>query len=299
MASIGTSRKEQNAGIIQKQFVRANGKIISIVDLHKIEVGDYQRELSPRHVADIKANFLRYAQNPPTVSLRDSRMWVVDGNHTLKNMIDAGMTIGEVEVVLGLTYEQEAELFFKMNNTKKRMTPTVSFLSAIKAGMAKETTIFNILQECKVNSTITDKKEADIRSYSILYKAFELAHGSPTLLTHFLKCLKRTWRISAKNPRIQAEARNIQFQRGLLDFLVKHPKVKANEFVKIFKNHSASEIQSLALEITAESGTARADCRQVREALEYIYSTSNNLMNKKTKQGKTSNKLNKLNKVLA
>lgn len=292
---LATSTRERNAGINHKLFPRDNGKFLCYVELDKIQVADYQREISTRHIAEIQANYNSLAEKPVTVSFRDGILWVVDGNHTLKNMINMGQTLRQVECVFGMTYEQEAELFFDMNNITKRMTPTVSFNSAIKAGKAKENAIAKILEECKVHTTLTDKKEADIRSFSVLYDAFELDHGSPNLLRHFLKCLKRTWKISNKNPLVQAEARNIQFQRGLLDFLVKHPTVKANDFVRIFKNHTASNIQMIALDITAQSGTARADKKQVREALEYIYKmNTTEIPTRRTKQGKSRKILSKI-----
>ena len=98
----------------------------------------YNRTISRVRVNEIKRNFHADQVNPVKVSYRDGKYWIIDGQHTSLVLYElAGRdprTPIPCEVIDGLTYEQEADLFYRINTGSKPLNTAEKLNSLIEAG---------------------------------------------------------------------------------------------------------------------------------------------------------------------
>ena len=98
----------------------------------------YNRTISRVRVNEIKRNFHADQVNPVKVSYRDGKYWIIDGQHTSLVLYElAGRdprTPIPCEVIDGLTYEQEADLFYRINTGSKPLNTAEKLKSLIEAG---------------------------------------------------------------------------------------------------------------------------------------------------------------------
>lgn len=83
----------------------------------------YNRGINRQHVNRIKKNFHEDMVQPAIVSYRDGKHWIVDHQHQTQakyelNGCDPNILI-YCDVRMGLTYEQEAELYYRLNTGSK------------------------------------------------------------------------------------------------------------------------------------------------------------------------------------
>lgn len=106
-----------------------------------------QRELNQARVDHLAASFDLEQIGVPTVSLRDGSHWIIDGQHRMEALRSCGFADELVQcwVYEGLTSEQEAELFLKLNDTLT-VAAIPKFRSAVHAGRATESDIDRIVR---------------------------------------------------------------------------------------------------------------------------------------------------------
>ena len=98
---------------------------------------DYNRSISRARVNDIKRHFHADQVNPVKVSYRDGKYWIIDGQHTSIVLFEMNgrdpRTPIPCEVIDGLTYEQEADLFYRINTSSKPLNTAETLNSLIEA----------------------------------------------------------------------------------------------------------------------------------------------------------------------
>ena len=110
---------------IQKYYVQHNFQMVEYCQLispHDPKHPDYNRGITGinrKIVEQIKANFDPNKVNPPTVSLRDGKYYIIDGQHTSVaiyelNDCDPHCLI-QCKILTGLSHEDEAKMFVAMN----------------------------------------------------------------------------------------------------------------------------------------------------------------------------------------
>ena len=109
-------------------------KIIPFGQLAKAE---YNRSISRSRVNDIKRNFHADQVSPVKVSYRDGKYWIIDGQHTSLVLYELNgsdpSTPIPCEVIDGLTYEQEADLFYRINTSSKPLNTAEKVNSLVEA----------------------------------------------------------------------------------------------------------------------------------------------------------------------
>jgi len=268
------TKAEKKAGMIRKEIAIDNGSMICTIDLTKTEIDEYQRNLVNSHLNIILKDYDDKARKLPTLSFRDGKLWRVDGNHTINARLKKGENITHCEVFFDLDIMAEADLFYLRNTGTRRMTPWVAWKSALIAGRIEQTNIQKVIDRLKMTTPLSNSKDADLKSCSILTDVYSKKHGSEKALVKFLTILKGTYRISPRNQRLQHEAKNVQFLRGLASFLIEHPEITAKDYIEAMANFTAGEIQSQALQIGLETETSRADKLQNKKAIEFMYFVS-------------------------
>lgn len=105
-----------------------------------------QREINPHRVDRLAANFDLEQIGTPTVNERDDWFWIIDGQHRIEALkaIDFGEYSVQCWTYVGLTEEQEAERFLKLNDTLT-VDGFSKFKVAVNAGRD---------DECEINRVV-------------------------------------------------------------------------------------------------------------------------------------------------
>jgi len=113
---------------------KATSQRFALIALTKIEPSDYQRPTNTARVNSIAQSFDEAKLGTLTVSHRDGRYFVIDGQHRLSALRALQYTHAACEILTGLTHEQEAEYFRTQGVDKRALRP----LDLFKAGIIAE-----------------------------------------------------------------------------------------------------------------------------------------------------------------
>lgn len=257
------------------------------VDIQMLQIDpDLQRKLDKRHVAQMLAlrqgpggeNRAAFAATLLVLNYRthgkiDKRLFVCDGNHRRDMYEHLGQRYVLCEVFIGLSREEEAELFYLRNggkNSTKRMNGWIRFRAALNANENPEVAMQAIVAECGLTTPINAHDgQADITSTSILTELYMKKGRSAEFMRRVLNLLKKGW---SEKGRLVGSANNVQTLRGFSSFIENNPQITDRTILAKMKSHfgSAGNINKVALDIANHTGKTRADVRQVREALEQV-----------------------------
>lgn len=101
----------------------------------------YQRPVNPKEIDRLIREWDDRLLDPIIVSFRDGRFNVVDGQHriaAMRKMNGGNGVMVKCKVYTGLTYEQEADLCYKLDKAKKRLSLSQSTNALAEAGTDAE-----------------------------------------------------------------------------------------------------------------------------------------------------------------
>lgn len=104
------------------------------VDINELYFADYQRGVNYRKVKRYYENYDADIYGIIIVSHRDGKYYVIDGQHRVEVAKRLGLKSIMCQILEGLTYEDEADKFYKLNTTR---TPAQS-MSEIPCSCGKE-----------------------------------------------------------------------------------------------------------------------------------------------------------------
>lgn len=198
---------------MKKSSIVTSYRFLLVKDLR---LDKYQRALSMPTVKKMADEFDKNKLGTITVSKRDGKYFVVDGQHRVvlaKTLEIKGLMALVYE---GLTYEEEAELFNSLNNAhgeQRRLTRADIFKASVEAKETTEVDIKNIVESLgfKITRKSRDNSIGAIASVTKVYRKY----GGQGLYD-ILELLKKTWngeRYSLNNKMIEgaAEFLNIYF----------------------------------------------------------------------------------------
>ena len=112
----------------------------------------YQRPVNPKEVDRLIREWDERLLDPITVSFRDGKFYVVDGQHRISAMrrMNGGRGVMvDCKVYDGLTYEQEADLCYKLDKAKKRLSLSQSTNVLAESGADAEITeVKRLIENC-------------------------------------------------------------------------------------------------------------------------------------------------------
>jgi hypothetical protein len=162
------------------------------------------------------------------VSYRDGKYFVVDGQHRVAALKIIGEKSAMCKVHQGLTYEEEAVLFIRLNKDRKGQTALSIFNSLFEAKDAMATAIKQIveLSGFYLPSSDTHKRGNMIVAVSSLQHIYRNIGADG--LQRELELIKKTW------PSI-SEAVDRRILLGLYAFIKQYGKdFKDGDFIKTF-----------------------------------------------------------------
>ncbi len=176
-----------------KKKQKAELPVYKILKVANLKTGVYQRELNMKRVKKYSTCFDWDIFGVPLVSFRDGDFNVVDGQHRIELLKLLGIEEIMCQVIYGLTYEQEAEKFVKLNSERGGLTSNQKFHGRVES---KEAVALNIVKILKnrgfdYSHTAGAKKENIISAVACvenIYKSRGEAH-----LDRVLSILRESW----------------------------------------------------------------------------------------------------------
>ena len=111
----------------------------------------YQRPVEQKNVDKLIRNWNSRELYPVIVSFRDGKFNVVDGQNriaAMRQMAGGGDVIVPCMIYTGMTYEQEAELYAKLDKGKRPLTPRQHTKALVESGSdAKVTEVKRLVEE--------------------------------------------------------------------------------------------------------------------------------------------------------
>lgn len=156
----------------------------------------YQRPVNPKEVDRLIREWDDRLLDPIVVSFRDGKFNVVDGQHrivTLRKMNGRDVMVA-CKVYSGLTYEQEADLCYKLDKAKKRLSLSQSTNALAESGADAEIAeIKRIVESCGFVWALSKSagKSGEIVATRSVIDAYRLLGG--TSFTRMCTLLWDTW----------------------------------------------------------------------------------------------------------
>lgn len=124
---------------------KPNYKELQVSDLN---LADYQRtrlsmEIVKRYAKDFDWDIF----GVPLVSYRDGKYWVVDGQHRVEVLKILGIETVLCQVLSGLSYEEEAAKFVKLNTEHKVLNANQKFHGKVEAKDSDALSIRDIMKQ--------------------------------------------------------------------------------------------------------------------------------------------------------
>ena len=154
----------------------------------------YNRPINRTHVNNIKRNFCPDMVQPAIVSFRDGKYWIVDHQHQTqaiyeRNGSDPNTRI-RCDVRKGLTYEQEAELYYRLNTGSKPLGFNDKLAGLIESKDPKALEFRFTVESC--GYVIGGNTGDSLNAIHTAWKIFNKPDGADTL-TKVLTITKASW----------------------------------------------------------------------------------------------------------
>jgi len=175
---------------VEKSSIKTNYQVVMV---NELSLGKYQRTVKIQKVKAMAKEFDKTLLGTITISKRDGQLFVIDGQHRVVLARIKGLKELMALVYEGLTYEEEAEYFNKLNGAngeKLRLSKTEIFNASIEAKEDKSIEIKNIIEEFgfRISPASGINSVAAISTVEKIHKK----HGGQHL-RNTLRLLKETW----------------------------------------------------------------------------------------------------------
>lgn len=199
-----------------------------LINVRDLMLGDYQRSIRTSWIKDKAQNFEAGLLGTITVSQRNGQYYIVDGQHRTILARKNGMNELMALVYEGLKYEEEAELFYKLNTAINRATPLDAFNAKVEARDKDAVEIKNIVESVGfvVRGGSIKNYVSAIGEVQRIHKKYGAFH-----LSQLLSAIKQAWDG-------EPYSLNNYMLRGL------------SEFIKIYENEDDFSIKTLVNQLS-------------------------------------------------
>lgn len=212
-----------------------NFQMIPVADM-KVD-STYQRPADNKRVDKIANNWDDMKANLIHVSHRADGYYVIDGNHTRLAFMKVGGEQMPCRVYEGLSVEEEARLFYELNNSQKKPTYNEVLKAKVAAGCEFEKSYFRLLDDADIQYTFTNCRGPKIKCHAALINVYKIT--TYHLMLRALKVAKRA-----------ANDRDVFYQTGyfpgLCSLVVLHPDVDDMRLIDKIRTTTSSKIKDRA-----------------------------------------------------
>lgn len=153
-----------------------------VTGINRAKINKIKREFDPDQV------------KPVVVSFRDGKYYVIDGQHTSLaiyelNGSDGGSLI-YCDVREGLTYQQEAKLFYDLNTNSQPVSSADKIWALVVAGDSAAVEFYNLIERC--GYTFGRRTGSSIRPIDTCWRIFNSSAGAERIEA-ILSLIHDTW----------------------------------------------------------------------------------------------------------
>lgn len=246
------------------------------IELEPLAIAAYQRGLT-KAVERIEREYEGQALGALRVSYRPTQQgdfWLWDGYQRTTALMNMGYTHAKAEISVGLSYQDEARLFFNVNDTPAKMGGWVRFKAAYTAGNDVYRGLIKTARKAGLTTPLCQgvkkAKDADIKSPQMLLEPFN--RGGMKLLRMQCRVLNKCWK---KQGHLDDLAKRIEMTRGLATFLKAFAMGGDALPTQVINAVLGSVTPAGLLNLAKKEETNRADSRQYYDALCRMFGTSN------------------------
>ncbi|MCM3273071.1 DUF6551 family protein [Paenibacillus elgii] len=221
------------------------------VELSNLKVDrQYQRDLTKANVNKIIKNFDNACIGVITVSAReDGFYYIIDGQHRVEAMRTMKFSKAPCLVMEGLTYEEEAKMYYHFNTTKK-----INQQDRNKARLQfQDQTILDIVriaESCNLKITFKDKEAEGIRAHNSLEAIYNRCGAEH--LENVLRVISEAF--AGHKDSLQG-----RFIQGVSEFLIKYGDlVELSNLVNRLRKEGMNNLTVKAKELSNALGGSMA-----------------------------------------
>lgn len=203
------------------------------IPFNQLAKAGYNRKIDRKRINDIKADYHEDMMQAIIVSFRDGKYWIVDGQHRAQALYEMNNcdpnTLIMCDVRIGLTYEEEADLFYRYNTGTKPLTFDQKLNGLIESNDENAVDFRNTVESC---GYVLGKS---LKAVSLAWKVYNRTNGKDTL-TEILSLTNSCWPDSKSG----ADSRIID---GMSMFLKNHGDTyQRDHFIKVMSGVDPEEL---------------------------------------------------------
>lgn len=207
------------------------------IPFNQLGKAGYNRGISRAHVNQIKRDFREDMVQPAIVSSRDGKYWIIDHQHQTQAIYELNgndpNTPIKCDVRTGLTYEQEAELYYRLNTGTKPLGFADKLMGLIEAKDENALRFRDVVESC--GYVIGGNTVKSLRALSTAWNVYN-GVGGEELLRSVLELTYACW---PNNPNGVC----LRMLDGMLEFLDHHAdEFQRDMFVKKLSQCDPKEI---------------------------------------------------------
>lgn len=164
-------------------------EIVNVVDL---QFDRYQRGLNLNHVNFLAEHWSSRECDPIKVSRRsDGSLWVIDGQHRVRAAMKAKVKDLLAHVIEGLTYQEEADLFYRAQVGRLGMRPLDEWNASLEAEHPDTVEITRIVESLGGRVNKSQNTEKGINAPKTLWKMYDAA--GPDYVYETMRAIADAW----------------------------------------------------------------------------------------------------------
>jgi hypothetical protein len=157
-----------------------------------LSIEEYQRTMQPSRIKKIVKEFDGKRLGVLTVSFRNGKHSVIDGQHRLMALRVMNTEYAMCEVHRGLSYEEEAEMFFKQGDNRKNISVGERMRAQIEANDEYSMGLKKAIESCGFKVSYHSAKSRNALSALSTLVRIDKAYGRDILL-RTLRLIIKTW----------------------------------------------------------------------------------------------------------
>lgn len=211
-----------------------------VIPFNQLGKAGYNRPINRGHVNEIKRDFRADMVQPAIVSFRDGRYWIIDHQHQTQaiyemNNCDPNTPI-RCDVRTGLTYEQESDLYYRLNTGSRSLKFTDKMVGLIESKDPEALEFRFAVESC--GYVIGGNTKKSLKAVSAVWKVFK-RDGHDTLVD-LLTLIGATWPDNPDGVQVNMIGAVRGFMRG------HQGEYSTDRFIKALSHESPRDIMSKA-----------------------------------------------------
>ena len=209
------------------------------IPFNQLAKAGYNRGINRTHVNGIKRNFHDDMVQPAIVSFRDGKYYIIDHQHQSQAIYERNGSDPNTpilcKVLTGLTYEQEADLYYRLNTGSKPLKFSDKIVGLIEAKDPKALEFRDTVESC--GFIVGGDYSNSLRALKVAWSIFNRDGGKETL-TEILSLVNTCW----PNDRNSAKADIISGIDMFLRFHGSDGEYRRSTFIKNLSRQDPKDV---------------------------------------------------------